>query len=172
MRHPPAKEQCQSAARSGNAGAQVAGDHGALLAADHHRLEGGAPQVPPQGTTGAPEGRSGLTEKTDKTPSVSSGSGHPARLPKRGIEGINGRPVFRLSPGAVIGYARPVRTTPKRPQKCFGCSRGYDKTRRRRKAGNPLVGVAFWREPRNGFFGSMMTTIMWLKLTRLAQNRY
>ena len=33
-----------------------------------------------------------------------------------------------------------------------GASRSCDKTRRRRKAGNPLAAIAFWREGRNGFF--------------------
>jgi len=46
----------------------------------------------------------------------------------------------------------PLKTTPQCQQRRFGPSRSCDKTRRRRKAGNPLMGTAFWREPRNGFF--------------------
>jgi pimeloyl-ACP methyl ester carboxylesterase len=34
----------------------------------------------------------------------------------------------------------------------MGASRSCDKSRRRGKAGNPIASIAFWREPRNGFF--------------------
>ena len=56
LRHAPVEEQRQPAARSGNARPQVAGDHRALSAADHHRLEGGAPQVPSPGAAAAAQG--------------------------------------------------------------------------------------------------------------------
>jgi Alpha/beta hydrolase of unknown function (DUF900) len=44
-----------------------------------------------------------------------------------------------------------VRTTPQRRRQ-KGTSRSCDKTRRRQKAGEPIVSIAFWREGRNGFF--------------------
>jgi hypothetical protein len=44
-----------------------------------------------------------------------------------------------------------VRTTPQRRRQ-KGTSRSWDKTCRRQKAGKPIASIAFWREPRNGFF--------------------
>ena len=44
-----------------------------------------------------------------------------------------------------------MRTTPQRRRQ-KGTSRSCDKTRRRQKAGEPIVSIAFWREGRNGFF--------------------
>ena len=44
-----------------------------------------------------------------------------------------------------------MRTTPQRRRQS-GTSRSCDKARRRQKAGKPIVSIAFWREPRNGFF--------------------
>jgi len=59
VRDAPAQEQRQSAARAGNPRPPAVEHDRALPAPDHHRLERGAPQVPPQGTRPVKAGKRG-----------------------------------------------------------------------------------------------------------------
>ncbi|MFZ1073505.1 MAG: alpha/beta hydrolase, partial [Verrucomicrobiia bacterium] len=71
-----------------------------------------------------------------------------------------------------IAYAHPpVRTTPQRRRQ-KGTSRSCDKTRRRQKAGEPIVSIAFWREGRNGFFWANNNYDRWATNTSLGGALY